>query len=260
MNYLIGWISTIAATSIIRTFMMLNMLKDIADNGYKLNTKKMHEESISLSSSDDTASDKIVDYIPLVNMISSFADYTSYLCNREDILTALYQLNTFEEMSKEEKEEYNKKHNAISVIKLYSNEAVRKQNEYKERELQYSLEKIHQMHIMEDYMKYFDTYEKALEEYEKDKAVRLSEDDRYFEEKLKDYRYIDLKEDGKIYYTIDDDKSIYGLDDFRVVYIEGKYKTEEVTFNERKAGYFLSVVDNDFYNENSADKVNIIRK
>ena len=131
---------------------------------------------------------------------------------------------------------------------------MRKQNEYKERELQYSLEKIHQMHIMEDYMKYFDTYEKSLEEYEKDKAVRLSDDDENLEEKLKDYRYIDLKEDGKIYYTID------GLDDFRVVYIEGKYKTNEVTFNERKAGYFLSVVDNEFYNENSEEKVNVIRK
>ena len=37
MEFLIGWMSTIVATSVIRLFTIFNIMKDIADQGFKLN-------------------------------------------------------------------------------------------------------------------------------------------------------------------------------------------------------------------------------
>lgn len=261
MEYLIGWMSTIAATSIIKLFTSLNILKDVADQGYKLNLNKMHENVGGFSvGNDDTGSDKIVDYVPLVNVMNSLSQYAGYLSNRETVLMALDQLNVVEEMDIVEKTDYNKNPSFLSVIKLYKNEARKKEEEMREKELKYSLQKIHEMHVIEEYMEYFGSREKSFEEYEKDKDIRLKDNDRNLEEKLEEYRYIDLGEGDRIYYSIDNNKGIYSLDDFRVVYMKGKFDNDDVTFNERKVGYFLSVIESDKNTETETNKVNKLNR
>ena len=260
MQYFVGWIGTIMATSAIRVMTYLNILKDVADQGYKIKIGKMHENVGGLATSDDTGADKIVDYIPLVNMMNSFAEYTGYLYNRENVLMTLDQLNVVEEMDEVEKVDYKNKPNVLSLLKIYRNNARKREEAIREQELKYSLDKIHEMHVLEEYIAYYGDVDKARMEYEIDKSVRLHDNDQNLEEKLKDYKYLDLGADEKIYYTVDNSEGIYSLDDFRVIYLKGRFKNDDVTFNERKVGYTLFLVKNDKIEENEIEKVNKLNR
>ena len=259
MEFLIGWMSTIAATSVIRLFTVFSIMKDVANQGFKLNINKMHENVRSIAGNDETGSDKIVDYIPLVNMMNSFNQYTQYIYNRESYLMALDQLDVVEEMNEVEKVDYKRKPTIISILKMYRNEARRKEEERREEEIKYTLQKVHEAHVLEEYSEYFNNSQKAIEEYELDKETRIHGKYEDVKDELEKYRYVEVGDSGRIYYTIDGNKGIYSLDDFRVVYMKDVTDNDDVTFNERKVGYFLSILDKE-EKDNNTEKVNVYTK
>lgn len=244
MDFFIGWMSTIVASSMIQIGTLLTMIKDVADGGCLIDTSKV-EKVISFSQDNDTGASKIVDYVPIVNVLNSMQLYTNYLQNRENVLSTLDNIGIFKEMNENDLKKYNSKPTVYNALKIYLEQRRRDREAYEHMELQYTLDKIHHTDIIKEYLDYFDDLLVAEEEYRKDREIRLSSDDPDLEGKLKNTKIIDLKKDGKIYYTIDDDKDSYNLSDFRVVYLEGKLNKDEVTFNERKVGYFLSTMDID---------------
>ena len=259
MEFFIGWMSTIAATSVIRLFTVFSIMKDVANQGFKLNINKMHKNIDSLPNSDETGADKIIDYVPLVNMMNSFNQFTQYVYNRDSYLMALDQLDVVDEMSEVEKIDYKRNPSIISILKMYRNEARREEEERREQELKYTLQKVHEMHVLEEYNEYFHNSQKSIVEYELDKKTRIHGKYDDVKDQLEQYRYVETGDSGRIYYTIDNNKCIYSLNDFRVVYMKDINDNDDVTFNERKVGYFLSILDKEEKDTNT-DKVNIYTK
>ena len=242
MNFILGWLGTILASQMIKVGTILTMIKDVADGGALLDTSSTSKMQDFVSDNDDenvTGATVLMDFVPVANILNSMQLYTQYMQNRESILKSLDYVGVFKEMDESTLKEYNSDPTMLNILKIYFNKIKESKEAYENKELQYTAEKVHHDLIIKDYINYFKDFELAEEEYEKDKQFRLKSDDPDLEEKLKNVNVIKLSA-GSIYYIIEDNKPIFSLSDFRVIYTDGAFDFGEVTFNERNYGFILA--------------------
>lgn len=121
MNIIIFCFITILASFIMRAKAKLEIYKDISDLGYKFNHRNLQK----LNDENDNESDiftKIIEdynmYIPVLNLIVAAIKEDKYYKNKESQLKQLINYGALEEMTKKEKEEYNKRKTGFHAIKM----------------------------------------------------------------------------------------------------------------------------------------------
>ena len=90
---------------------ILHMLKNLADNEYKINTNTLEEYSLE----NDSA------YQENLNLLSYFMIPFQYIINSEEIFNYLKINNLIEQMSEEEINDYNKNPSIIKAFKIFIN-------------------------------------------------------------------------------------------------------------------------------------------
>lgn len=115
MELIIGWIMTIIASVIMEISSELRIFKDVADNGYKLDVKRISE----LANQVDPNASKVTlmsFLVPGVNIFGVFKRGIIYNNVRHMILDQLSVLDSLIPMTKEEEEEYKKNPSALNAI------------------------------------------------------------------------------------------------------------------------------------------------
>jgi uncharacterized protein YbcV (DUF1398 family) len=115
MELLIIWILTIIASVVMELSSELRIFKDVADNGYKIDVKKISElaSQINPNASKVTLMSLL---IPVVNIMGVFQRTMIYNNVRHMILDQLSVLDSLIPMTKEEEEEYKKNPSAFNAI------------------------------------------------------------------------------------------------------------------------------------------------
>lgn len=129
MGLLFLWISTIVISKSMDVITSCRIIRDIADEGYKIKPDRFRDISSELTS-DSTNYTKIRSIIPFYNVFSSMNIGLEYFRNKGNILDQLYLLDTVERMDREEIELYNKKPSAFRAISI----ANKKSDKFKQYE------------------------------------------------------------------------------------------------------------------------------
>ena len=131
MKYLVMWLITVMASFGMELSNELRYLKDVADNGYKIDINKLKELKEKMNIKTPSLARFL---IPIYNMMIALQNTMKYSNNREMFLTELSVFDCLEEMSEYEKKEYAKKPtglNAILVpfkVELKAQKAIRIEN------------------------------------------------------------------------------------------------------------------------------------
>ncbi len=107
MGFVVLYLGSIALSYFIIGTTAFQMARDIGNSGGKFNLNKLSDLS-SLVNPEQKKLGKIMKFVPFLNVLYALKEGMEYVGNREDVL---YQLSTFgavEEMTEEEKKEFEK--------------------------------------------------------------------------------------------------------------------------------------------------------
>ena len=126
MSELISFILSFSATTIVGSYCMqmaneLRIFKDVADAGYKINTKKFFELQKQFSPN-AKKNIRLSLLIPGVNVVEVYKRIIQYNNYKFQMLDQLRVLDVLEEMSESEKEKYQKNPTGLNALFLPSNE------------------------------------------------------------------------------------------------------------------------------------------
>ena len=146
MPYLLVYAGTVVVSTIMDIDFSLQLTKDIADAGGKLNAEKTKELKNLLPANLRNRS-LLFKIIPIVNVIFSFVNRVNYERQRNTVLNQLNLLGVIDEMTDLEKEIYNEKptrFNAIMApikcaIRLNSADVLEIDNEYESSKIYYEV-------------------------------------------------------------------------------------------------------------------------
>ena len=130
MGLLLVWISTIIVSKTMDVITTFKIIKDLADEEYKIKPDKLSTLKDELNNNDESIFNKLKSYIPFVNIFNSMLNGLDYACNKGQTLDQMYLLDVIERMDKEEIEEYNKKPSTIRAL-LITNKDKRKTDSFK---------------------------------------------------------------------------------------------------------------------------------
>ncbi len=121
MQYLFMYLLTVLGSMVGETLLSVKMIKDIADAGYLIDREKLSESLKKLketSNVDLSLNNKIIKFIPIVNLLNLIKLYSDYDNARETIITQFSVMGALKEMTDEEKREYSKKPTGFKAIKI----------------------------------------------------------------------------------------------------------------------------------------------
>ncbi len=130
MGLLLVWISTIIVSKTMDVITTFKIIKDLADEEYKIKPDKLSSLKDELNNNDESIFNKLKGYIPFVNIFNSMLNGLDYASNKGQTLDQMYLLDVIERMDKEEIEEYNKKPSTIRAL-LIANKDKRKTDSFK---------------------------------------------------------------------------------------------------------------------------------
>lgn len=120
------YISTVIVSIIMKYQLTMQMFKDIADIGYKINIDKIKDIGNQLEINTNNQN-KINLFIPIYNLVSLLEEYEAYYKNRNEMFNTLNIMGLLEEMTEEEIEEYNKKRTGFHAISMEAKKYMRLQ-------------------------------------------------------------------------------------------------------------------------------------
>lgn len=115
MEFLVFWVGTSVASFCLEVANELRMFKDVADNGYKIDTKRLSELGEQLNPNGSKIHFLSM-LIPIYNMMLVLQRALQYNNCRGLVLDQLRVMDTLEEMSEIEKEEYAKKPTGLNAL------------------------------------------------------------------------------------------------------------------------------------------------
>ena len=132
MELIFFWICTIIASKGMDLITVIKILKDIGSAGYKLNAEKIKEFTSDLLP-DDYKIRSLISFIPFLNIIQSIMLVKNYLDNQELILDQFDIIGALEEMTEEEKREFDDNPTGLTTATISmrneSNEHIKKLEE-----------------------------------------------------------------------------------------------------------------------------------
>ena len=117
MQAFIFWIGTIVTKYILDEIFIIELMKEIAKEGYYLSNPKVDNISKKIKKTDDnieTKIDAIIPFIPIVNIIDSM----QFILFKNEILNQLDTMNLVTKMTEEERKEYEKKPTLLTIYKI----------------------------------------------------------------------------------------------------------------------------------------------
>ena len=126
LQFLIIWITTIAATIGADVSLAFKMIKDIADCGYKIKLDRMKEVSEALNPNVKQMNN-FIKLIPIINLMKSFSDLVEYSKVRNKVLDEFSVLDCIEEMTDLERESYMLRPTAINAIVIYAKSKIKEE-------------------------------------------------------------------------------------------------------------------------------------
>lgn len=118
MELCLFWITTIICSFGMNISVSYKMIKDLADNGYKLNLRNIEKLCEQMKDDNVTKIDYLKTLIPILNIMESIDLVIKYNNKREFIIDCFRVSGTLEEMTKEEVEIYMKKPTGLNASKL----------------------------------------------------------------------------------------------------------------------------------------------
>lgn len=114
MEMLFFWFVSVLVSYGVASTMAFKMIKDLADNGYKINIDNVKKAVDSMDG--QTNKNKLLFYIPLINIFYSFSILLKYEQSRDHVIDALRIMDTLEIMTLEEQQEYEKNPSAFRAL------------------------------------------------------------------------------------------------------------------------------------------------
>lgn len=115
MEFLLMWLGTIIASFGMEMKNEFRLFKDVADAGYKVDTKKLSEIQKQLNP--EGAKNVMISLLcPFINIMGVFDRIVKYNSIRPFVLTQLNIMDVLDEMSEIEKEEYEKKPTGLNAL------------------------------------------------------------------------------------------------------------------------------------------------
>lgn len=116
MSLILAYLSTVIASAGMHVANIALFYKDAADNGYKIDSER-YKEFLEEAGTDIKI--EIITFLTMfVNILSVLEDTREYNQDRALILADLKNCGVLVPMTKEEEEEYNKKPNALTAMKV----------------------------------------------------------------------------------------------------------------------------------------------
>ena len=117
-NYYIAWGVSIILTYLMQFKFVLNVVKDLADRGYKFNLDNMANVTNKINSMNGKYKvlNKIFPFIPVINILYMLKLAMDYSSNRENLINQLRILGALEIMDDLEQEEYEKKETGLNAL------------------------------------------------------------------------------------------------------------------------------------------------
>ena len=115
MEFLVIWLTTVVASYSLDLANGLRMYKDVADNGYKINNKRLSKLGKQLNPNASKVT-SLTRLIPMLNLIQVFQNVVQYNNIRPMVLDQLRVTDSLEEMSEIEKEEYSKNPTGLNAV------------------------------------------------------------------------------------------------------------------------------------------------
>ena len=118
MNLLNIWLGTIICSIACNVNGGLNMIKDLADQGYKINIEQLSETEDQFSLEEDKIS-KLGLFVPFVNILLEFDKKQKYNQAKPYLVDQLRAMGCLEHFSKEEKEAYELNPTGLNALLIY---------------------------------------------------------------------------------------------------------------------------------------------
>lgn len=128
MNIIGTWFFTVCLSFYFEVKSAFKMFKDFADAGYKFNSDKLSELSNAVGPMQARTIFSL--FVPFYNMLSTVVRFQKYEQFKEVIFEQYITLGILEEMSDEEKAEYNKKSTGFNASVIAAKGNVKNVNDY----------------------------------------------------------------------------------------------------------------------------------
>lgn len=115
MPYLLVYAGTIVVSKIMDIDLGLQVMKDVADAGYRIDTEKLKEFTGFLSEN-VRKQRTLYTFLPIANVVFSFVARANYENRKEYLLNQMSLLGIMEEMTPIEKELYNKRRTKFNAL------------------------------------------------------------------------------------------------------------------------------------------------
>jgi hypothetical protein len=119
MTFIIVSLLTIGITFAMEYSLGLKVYKDVADNGYKFNIKRNREVSDNFI--EDNSYDKIIRFIPFMNIFNEISRVANYKANFDSTLSHLASIGVISRMDEAEKSMYEKKPTGFNSVYISKN-------------------------------------------------------------------------------------------------------------------------------------------
>ena len=117
MAFILFWLATIGVSYAMEYSLGMKIYKDYADRGYIFNPKKNTEVSNTIYG-EEKKNNNLIILIPFFNILNQINRLSTYNRTLEDSMYELAALGCIKEMTKEEKEEYEKNPTSNNAIKI----------------------------------------------------------------------------------------------------------------------------------------------
>ncbi len=111
------WLATCVASVVSDGYLGLNLFKEIANQGYKINGDKLKEVSSKLNPNTSRL-DYAIKIVPGLNLLVAFQKGVAYGKSRQEIVDELVSEGAIVPMTDEEKEEYQKKPTFFKAVSI----------------------------------------------------------------------------------------------------------------------------------------------
>ena len=117
MQLFIFWIGTIVTKYILDEIFVIELMKELAKEGYYLSEPKVDKLSNNIkktSNDEEKVIDKLIPFIPIINIIDSM----QFVFLKNEILNQLDTMDLVSKMTEEERKIYEKKPTLLTILKI----------------------------------------------------------------------------------------------------------------------------------------------
>ncbi len=127
MGFLLLWFTTVVSSGVMEVTTSFQVMKDVADSGYKIDMKRISEFTDQMNSDISRMAITCL-FIPFLNIIAAMKHAMDYSNNRPVFIDQFSCIDALEEMTEEEKKEYQKRPTGFHALSIFAKSEMRKED------------------------------------------------------------------------------------------------------------------------------------